>query len=120
MKHDDGSGLMLRFPATPQSQACSPDHGRSGWFSQTHPPSSQRVHPISLQVLAQAAKERVPNLALSGFRPVFDFSQQLGLDPDTSMTDPLGVGLRFSDQWRQPRPQHLGAFGIEAMVHLPA
>jgi hypothetical protein len=31
----------------------------------------------------------MPDLALSGLRPVLDLRQQLGLDPDTFMRDPL-------------------------------
>lgn len=34
-------------PAAPQVQPRSPTHGRSGWFSQTHRPSSQRRHRTS-------------------------------------------------------------------------
>ena len=31
-------------PAAPQVQACSPSHGRAGWFSHTQPQSSHREH----------------------------------------------------------------------------
>jgi hypothetical protein len=46
----------------------------------------------------QALEERMPYLALGGLCPVADLGQQLGLDPDAAMRNPLAVGLGLSDQ----------------------
>jgi hypothetical protein len=80
-------------PAPPQLQARSPNHGLSGWFSQTQRQLSHRAHQFISQVLPQAFEERMPDFALGGFRAVFDLGQQLRLHPDALVRDALGVGL---------------------------
>ena len=65
--------------------------------------NGERRHTRS-QIFAQALEERMPDLAFSRFCAVFDFGQQLRLDPNAAMGDPLGIGLGFPDQRCQARP----------------
>jgi hypothetical protein len=44
----------------------------------------------------------MPHLSLSGFGTVFDFGQQLRLNPNAAMCDLFCVGLGLADQRLQP------------------
>ena len=57
-------------------------------------------------------------LALGGFRPVFDFGEQRRFNPNSPVRDLLGVGLAFADQRLEPVLQILGGYLIEAVVDL--
>ena len=60
----------------------------------------------------------MPHLALGRFRAVLDLGQQLRLDPDALVRDPLGVGLGLADQRRQALAQIGGGCLVEAVVDL--
>jgi hypothetical protein len=60
----------------------------------------------------------MPDFTLRGLRAVFDLGQQLRLHPDALVCDPLGVGLRLADRWRQPLLQIGGGGLVEAVVDL--
>ena len=60
----------------------------------------------------------MPHLTLRGLCPVFDFSQERRFDPDSSVRDPLGIGLRLSDQRFETFLEVLRGDAIETMVDL--
>jgi hypothetical protein len=60
----------------------------------------------------------MPHLTLRGLRPVFDFREQGRFDPDSPVRDPLGIGLRFSDQRFETRLEILRGDAVEAVVDL--
>jgi hypothetical protein len=62
--------------------------------------SSQSGRITSSQVLPESLEEWMPDPALRRLGPVFNFGQQLGLNPDTLVRDALGVGLCLADQRR--------------------
>jgi hypothetical protein len=65
--------------------------------------------PIELPIIGHPLiiEERVAHVALGGLCPVFDFRQQLGLDPKALLRDLLRIGLRLADQRRQLLMQRL-------------
>ena len=71
-----------------------------------------------LKILAQPAEERVPDLSFRRLRPVLDLGQQLRLDPDALVRDPLRERLRLPDQRRQALLQVGGRDLVEAVVDL--
>jgi hypothetical protein len=76
-----------------------------------------RVEPAAQsEVLAQPLEERVPDVPCGRLRPVLDLGQQLWLDPDALVCDPLGVWLGFPDERLQPSPEFRGL--VEAVVDL--
>jgi len=58
------------------------------------------------------------HFSLGGLRPVFDFRQQLRLDPDAAVRNPPGVGLRFPDQRFETGLQVLCRSTVETVVDL--
>jgi hypothetical protein len=48
--------------------------------------------------MSRTLKEGMTYLSLGRFRPVLDFGEQLGFDPDSAVGDALAVGLNFSDK----------------------
>lgn len=66
---------------------------------------SQNRSKSSIKVLPWASEEGMAHLALTRFGSVLDFGKQFRLNPDALVRDPLGIGLGFSDQWRQALAQ---------------
>jgi hypothetical protein len=57
-------------------------------------------------------------IALRRLHPAFDLGKQGGLDPDATVRDFLGIGLRFPEQRLEPRLQILGWCAVKAVVDL--
>jgi hypothetical protein len=72
----------------------------------------------SLQVLPQAAEERMADLSFRRLRAVLDFGQQFRLNPNSLARDVFGVGLRLPDERFQSFLQFGGRNFVEAVVYL--
>jgi hypothetical protein len=59
-----------------------------------------------------------PDLSLRRLRAVLNFRQKLGLDPNPLVCDPLGVGLRLTDEGLQSFLQVGGRDLVEVMINL--
>ena len=57
------------------------------------------------QILPQALEEGMADLSLGRLGAVLDLGVELRLHPDALVRDPRGIGLGFSDQWRQALAQ---------------
>jgi hypothetical protein len=53
---------------------------------------------VMSQILAHAAIDWMPDLALLRLRAVLDLSKELRSNPDSLMGDPLAIGLGFADE----------------------
>ena len=58
------------------------------------------------------------DLSFGRLGAVLDLRQQLGLDPDPLVRDPLAVGLGLADQRREALAKIRGRLLIEAVVNL--
>jgi hypothetical protein len=60
----------------------------------------------------------MPDLSLRRLGTVLDFGQQLRLDPDALVCDPLCEGLRLPNEGLQALPQVGGRNLVESMIDL--
>ena len=63
-------------------------------------------------------EKRMADLALGRLGAVLDLGEQLRLDPDALVRDPLAVGLGLADQRREALAQVCGRLLVEAVVDL--
>jgi hypothetical protein len=82
-------------------------------------PQHGRTHLVS-EVLSQSLEEWMADLAPRRLCPVLDLGQQLRLDPDSLVRDPLGVGPVLTDRRLQPPLQVGGGRLVEPWPTLPA
>src|SRR3954467_8916440 len=106
-----GPSLTLRLPGGrshrhdlacfPEGAPSPPGGGRRRW-SEDCPvvsrPKARIRRRRSSQIFPQILEEWVPDLPLCRLRAVLDLGQELRLDPDAPVSDPLRIRLSLADQ----------------------